>query len=213
MLIKNFDIKFYIIIILSIVSAIVSWKLYFKEYRQADTVDINVFPKRIGVWTSEDIPISQEDYAILETRNAFIRRYTDDKNNDVYLYIVYSQHNRKVSHPPELCYTGEGNLVISKTIVPVYFLHHKAFEAVRLLMEQGQTEHIAYYWFKIGNSFTPSYWRQQGLIAIKSLLGKPASSALIRVSAVIQDRDIKTAEANVQRFVKLIIPLLNKYLP
>jgi len=69
------------------------------------------------------------------------------------------------------------------------------------------------YWFKVGDEFTASYGRQQILIALKSLMGKPSSSALIRISTVIKDSDVDSAEKLLQDFAKLIIPHLEKYLP
>ncbi len=210
---KKIDIPFIIIICLTIASGIVSWNMYFREYSQSDTVNIHIFPMQIGEWHAKEIPISEEDYAILETKNAFVRQYTDNKGNEVYLYIVYSQHNRKVSHPPELCYSGEGNLVIDKSIVTLPTGQNKNIKAVRLFMEQGKLQHIAYYWFKIGDSFTTNYWKQQALIALKTILGQSSSSALIRISTIIHDNKVKKAEEDVRNFSKQLIPLLKKYLP
>jgi len=209
---KKVDIKFFIIILLCIASGIVSWHMYFKEYLQSDTVNIHIFPMQIGKWHAEEIPISKQDYAILETKNAFVRRYTDNKGNEVYLYIVYSQHNRKVSHPPELCYSGAGNLIIDKSIVTLP-VGKKGVKAVRLFMERGHLQHIAYYWFKVGDSFTTSYWKQQALIALKTILGQSSSSALIRISTIIHGDRIKEAENTVKLFSREIAPLLKKYLP
>ena len=39
------------------------------------------FPKEIDGWTSEELTITDDEYAILETRNAFIREYTNAAGN------------------------------------------------------------------------------------------------------------------------------------
>jgi len=69
-----------------------------------------------------------------------------------------------------------------------------------------------YYWFKVGNSYTASYWGQQALIGVKTLLGRPSGSALIRLTTVITDNDEKKAARAIEDFTKEIIPLLPKYL-
>src|SRR3990172_441003 len=177
-------IKYFFILALLAVSCFISWGHFFKEYQQQDTVSIHEFPKSIGPWNSEEMTITDMEYAILETRNAFSRKYRTPAGQEVALFIVYSQNNRKVSHPPEVCYIGGGISVINKESVTIPGPQPDSdIAANKLLLEKGTSSYIAYYWFKVGDSFTPNYWKQQTLIAVKTLLGKPSSSALIRVSA------------------------------
>lgn len=210
---KRTDKKFAFILVVMGIACLVSWKLYFKTYTQSDTVNIHNFPRRIGAWTSKDLPIPEREYAILETRNAFFRVYRHLSGKEVFLYIVYSQTNRKVSQPPEISYAGSGVSVVSH-IKEVNFLpSHKIINVNKLLLEQGDTRQLAYYWFKVGDSFTHSYWKQQGLVALNTILGKPASSALIRISTVIKDANMEGAQQDVEDFASLIIPTLTTYLP
>src|SRR3990167_4372450 len=60
------------------------------------------FPKEIGEWKGTDLPIEENVYQILETRNLFIRDYKNAKGDSVYLYIVYSEGNPKINHPPAI---------------------------------------------------------------------------------------------------------------
>ena len=211
---KKTDISFLLIIVMFLAAGIISWRVYFRVYRQADSVNIHSFPKTIGDWTSEDIPISDDDKAILETDNVFVRRYTNPKAEEVYLFAVYSQNNRKVSHPPEICYTGGGATILNSA--------HDTFSSIsgdeeirvnRLTVEKGNTEQIFAYWFKVGDSFTSNYWAQQGLIALKSLLGYPASSALIRISSTVKSENYEDAIRLIKEFGRLTIPYLHQYLP
>jgi EpsI family protein len=215
------DSKFIFIIVSLLLACIVSWNYYFRSYSQKDTYDINAFPKTIGSWQSEEMQITDEEYAILETRNAFARRYFTPDGKEVVAYIIYSQHNRKVSHPPELCYTGAGATIISHTpfSIPapgnVSMAPQKNIFPIitnRLLLEQGRVQEVVFYWFKVGNSFIASYWKQQLLIAFKTLTGKPSSSAMIRISAN-SNSSIPKAESDCTEFIQLITPALFKYLP
>ncbi len=210
---KRIDKNFLIIIALFILAGIVSWSLHFQVYQQKDTVDINQFPKTIGNWTSEEMKITDEEFAILETRNAFARKYRTPQGQEIYLFIVYSQNNRKVSHPPEICYLGGGVTILdSKHDSFVWDEKAAAIKVNRLLLEMGDAKQFSFYWFKVGDSFTSNYWKQQGLIALKTLLGKPASSALVRISATVKTTEEGTI-ADIKEFSKTITPLILTYLP
>lgn len=210
---QNPDKIFVVLIAAFLVCAAVSWHLYFKVYRQQDTVSIHHFPKTIEGWTSEELPITAEEKAILETDNVFARRYTHGKKEEVYLFIVYSQNNRKVSHPPEVCYTGSGAAILSSIHDFIETGDHARINVNRLMVEKGDVNQTFVYWFKVGDSFTPNYWHQQALIAVKSFFGKPASSALIRISSDIENDNTEEAVERIKKFGRLITPYLYQYLP
>lgn len=199
---------------LFLVAGVVSWTLFFKEYRQKDTVNIHLFPQVIGGWTATELPITEDEYAILETRNAFARQYTHPDGRTVYLLIVYSQNNRKVSHPPEVCYTGNGVTITSKKVAGLDLpAPYSTLKVNQLVLEQKGLQQVSNYWFKVGDVFTPSYWQQQFLIALKTLAGQPASSALIRMSANSEGNNQESAKQILEDFIRLIVPHLMEYLP
>jgi len=197
------------------ITLVFSWVLFFKQAVQKDTVDINLFPKTIGTWTSVDLKITPDEFAILETNNAFVRLYTNsvDKTK-VMLYLVYSQTNRKVAHPPEICYTGGGMTILEDVhdTIPVHY-KNLTIQANRLRMTRKNYTQIAYYWFKVGDHFTSNYWKQQLLIAFYTLLGKHPSSALVRLSADVEDNNIDNSITIIKKFTNLITPDLFSYIP
>ena len=226
---KIIDKSFILIVVIIIFSGASSWYFFFKKYNQQDTVDINQFPKVVGNWKSEELPISEEDFRILETRNAFARRYFKETGEEILLLIVYSQNNRKVSHPPEVCYTGGGATIISRDFltIPLKAIRRKKNDEAnaepslppqtitsnKVLFETNNYQQMVYYWFKVGDSFTPNYWKQQILIALKTLVNRPASSALIRLSIVIEEGKDNLADQSAIHFSQEVVPLLYQYLP
>lgn len=204
----------YIVLILLLIGAgIISWFLFFKEYQQQDTVNIHRFPKEIGDWKSWDLPISEDVYAVLETRNVFTRQYKNSAGKEAYLMLVYSQNNRKVSHPPEICYAGSGVSILSNEPAYIKLNSGKSNKVNRLFVEQGDTKQLMYYWFKVGDSFTSNYWKQQFLIVWKTLLGKSASSALIRISVSIDAAGPAKAVETSNEFMQMIFSYFKEYLP
>lgn len=210
---KSKDIGYWFILIFFVMVGALSWRVYFKNYQQSDSVSIHEFPKVIGEWVSEEIPISDDDKALLETDNVFVRRYTNTKEEEVFLFVVYSQNNRKVSHPPEICYTGGGATILSSVKDSFVLESNLVIDVNRLKVERGRVTQIFAYWFKVGNSFTSNYWKQQVMIAHKSLLGQDASSALIRISSTVNHGVDSEATAIIKKFGQKIIPLLQQYLP
>lgn len=211
---KNRKIKNILIVGLLLGACYMSWNFYFKDYMQQDTVNIHTFPKAFGDWLSEELTITDEEYAILETRNALVRKYSTPAGKEVYFFTVYSQNNRKVSHPPEICYTGGGITVLDNKPAEIKLENKKlTIPARRLLLDQGRYQQVAFYWFKIGDTFTSSYWKQQVQIALNVFSGKNSSSALIRISTVIKNDDEAQADRDVQEFANLIIPSLFEHLP
>ena len=201
-----------VVIIALIAAALISWPSYFSNYAAPDTVDIHAFPMTVGEWRGREIPISDNDYAILETRNAFARMYTNPDGQEVMLYMIYSQHNRRVAHPPEICYTGGGATIIKKYPYTVDYGAKHPLTLNRVTIDDDSYQQIMYYWFKIGTSHTPSYWKQQFLIGLKTLLRRPASSAMIRVTSVIADNDEAATARIMDDFVRTIMPVVPKYL-
>ncbi len=205
-------VKIYVILTLVLV---VSWVLFFAQAVQNDTVDIAAFPKEIGNWSSVEIPLTKDELAILETKNAFVRKYTNtlDKN-EVYLYIVYSQNNHRVSHPPEICYTGNGMLITENIHDPIKVNYKNLnIETNRLTVAKKDYNHVVFYWFKAGSSFTNNYFKQQIIVAFNTLIGKKVSTSLIRVSSDFKEGAKDKAIGEIKSFTDLITEHLFKYLP
>lgn len=197
-----------------ILAGAVSWSFFFREYFQTDMVNVHLFPKEFSDWKATEIPISDHDYDILETRNAFSRMYRSLEGAGVMLFVVYSQNNRKVSHPPEICYTGSGATIVAHRDVKFSGGEGQGLiDFGRSAIELGGEEETLYYTFKVGNSFTSSYWKQQILIALKTVLGQPASSALIRISIPVKDQDPGDVDTVAQKFVRQMMPFIKEYLP
>jgi EpsI family protein len=200
--------------IVLIITVFVSWALYFYNNPQQDTVFVRDFPKTIGLWTSVNLPIDKPDLAILETKNAFLRRYSEGPQKSVYLYIVYSQSNPKATNPLEVFYKESGISILDKgknyiIITP----SHLPIKTNWLLLDNDQNQQIAYYWFKVGDIYTRSYWKQQILSALNNLNGNRRGSALIRISADVIDGHQEQAHKFITEFASKIGPQLSQYLP
>ncbi len=201
---------FIIVVILLAFAAIVALAAYLPARSDiALNTKVAAFPLTIGEWQGKDIPLSELDYKILETKNLFVRNYKNAQGQTIQLYVVYSEDNRKVSHPPEVCYMGGGATVIDKSAVQIT----PAIKAIKMTIEGKDAQQLVVYTFKAGDIYTDQYTGQQWKIVIDRLFGKRATSALIRFSTDLKEGKNAAALKLIQSFCSEIEPLLAKYLP
>lgn len=201
--------NFIIIILVLLAAAFIGFTSYFpSRFDKQSKIMMADFPKIIGDWKSKDIPISERDYEILETRNLIMREYTNSENETITLYIIYSENNRKVVHPPELCLTGGGQSIEGRGSVKIGNI-----QAVKLLMEKGDFRQMVLYWFKAGSLNTDRYVKQQLKVALDLLRGTNTSSAMVRIITEVKNNAQEDSLTLLKQFVLEIEKLLPKYLP
>lgn len=201
---------FLIVVSILILASIIGLMSYLPgRFDSSSGPKMSVFPINIGQWQGKDIPLSEKDYEILETRNLIMREYKNPRGESIYLYIIYSEGNRKVAHPPEICLTGGGLNILDKASIQLT----PSIRAVKMLMEKGDFRQVVVYWYKAGDAYTDQYLKQQLKIALGNTMGKKISGAMIRVSTNVKDNDDKSALSLIQSFVSQIEPLLPKYVP
>ena len=177
---KN-NIGFAILIAMLLVTGTVSLKLFMRERTAHDALDINKFPKVIDGWKGKDLEITEKEYDILETRNLISREYTNSSGDKLYLFIIYSETNRSVFHPPEVCLIGSG-LDITDKQVEKFDAGGKTSTTNKLFAEKGSHKEIILNSYKAGNMYTSNFYLQQARLAIHQIFGRNVPGATLRVS-------------------------------
>jgi len=203
---KTFIAVIFILILVSIVGLLSYLPTRFDSMSNVKMEDI---PKTIGEWSATDIPLLERDYQILETRNLIMREYKNPAGEVVYLYIIYSEGNRKVAHPPEVCFMGSGATIVNKTPLQL----NQSIVANKLNIEKDDLQQVVLYWFRAGNLNTDKYSKQQTQFVLNRLLRKRTSGAMIRISTDIKDGKEEPALQRVKSFTAELVPLLDKYVP
>ncbi len=174
-------IGFFIVLVLLAAAGAYSMDLFFRQRTDHDVVDINDLPMKIDGWSGRDIEVTEREYDILETRNLALREYTGPRGEKAHLFVIYSETNRSVFHPPEVCLIGSGVVIEDKT--HDMFTHRaRDINLNKLLLNRGETEDIVLYCYKSGDFYTDNYYLQQAAFALNQLLGRRDGGATIRVS-------------------------------
>jgi len=193
--------SFIAVCVILVAAVALSVPLYLTVPDTKDEPQVARLPMQIGAWTGRDLPVDEQAYKILETRNLVLREYARGEDK-VYIYIIYSIDNRKVSHPPEVCFEGGGVTIVDKQKVPLELSDGRKIIANRLKVEKAGLENIVYYLYKAGSYYTDNYLKQQLHIALSRLLFKSLSGSMIRLSAEVKPEDSARTEQNLQDFFK-----------
>ena len=190
---KNNPLGYVILIFLLLVASVFSIKLFFQQRKAQDKLDIRDFPYKIGNWRGKDLEVSEKEYEILETRNLISREYVNPSGERLFLFIIYSETNRAVFHPPEVCMMGSGLKIVDKKIEKIDASKYK-FSVNKLYAQKNGYQSAALYCYKAGNLYTDNFYLQQILFALNQLLGSHKGGATVRVSMSIGHNEEQTLQ-------------------
>ena len=157
-----------------------------------------------------DLALDDNTLTILETTDYLYRRYEGAGAPAVSFCVIFSQDNRKGTHPPEVCL---GESVVASRNVVVRGVAGRGDVPCRLLLTTTDRRRECYlYVYKCGHEYTASFWKQQVIIFVNGLLHRNASGALIRVSTAVGD-DEEAARRRCAAMMAAAIPYLDAALP
>lgn len=204
--------QFFVILSILIVVLAVSLPSYLIVPKEKGEMLVSKLPMQIGEWKGKDLPVDARAIEILETKNLILREYSKGEDK-LYLYIIYSQDNRKVSHPPEVCFEGSGITIVKKDKIPMELAENEKIFANRLVVEKEGLSNLVVYWYKAGDNYTDNYLKQQLLASFNRLRLKHASAALIRISAEVTPTNPDRAFENVKAFAKEASAYFSRIIP
>jgi len=177
-------IGFEVLIVILLVSSVFSLGLFKRDMSARDKLDVHTFPMVVGQWQGKELPITEKEYDILETRNLISREYTNPSGEKLWLLVIYSETNRSVFHPPEVCMMG-GGLAITDKQIDNFDVGKKVFTTNKLFAEKGSFKEIILNCYKAGDIYTSNFYLQQTRLAIHQIFGGNVPGATLRVAMPI----------------------------
>ncbi len=193
------------------VTAFITFRAYSLKSYSGKTYTKEI-PIILGEWFGNEIGMNERSYQILETRDAILREYRNSKNESLSLAVVFSKDNRKISHPPEVCFSGGGWERLLKDTETIQ-LNGETLKLNKLILKKNSLYQVALYLYKSGDNLTENYYLQQVNIILNGMLRKNVSSALIRISAFSSVNDLDRATALTKKFAVEAIPVVIEKLP
>lgn len=196
-----------VIIIILMATGIFSMNLFLHCKEETDKLDMHKFPYMIDGWKGRDLTVTEKEYDILETRNLVVREYTNSSSTKLVLFIIYSETNRAVFHPPEVCLIGEGVAMVDKKTEEVAS-DKGSFLTNKLYLEKGPTKELMLYSYKAGNFYTENFYLQQLYLMAHQVFGKRVPGATIRVSMRVM-QDEKNTNLTLKAFLEKTAKILD----
>lgn len=203
--------RYVIVMAILTVTALVTFGAYSNK-SDSGAIYTERIPVIVGNWYGKDIPMDERTYDVLETRDALMREYRNPNNERVLLTVVFAQDNRKVAHPPEVCFAGSG-WERSERDVQMIAVGDRELGLNRLILENGGEKQVVFYVYKAGGRLTHNYYVQQVNIVLNGMLRKKTSSALIRISSLVDRYSVEQTLERTERFTAQILPVLEQHLP
>lgn len=207
--------RYFISISILFILAIVTYFFSLNVPSQQNSQYAEQLPLFLAGWSGKDFEVDNRTLELLETNDVLMREYRKKDLPSIQLCVVYASSNRKVSHPPEVCYRGGGWSIEERE--PVLFSvksdEYPEFRAMKLISEKGDQKQLVIYWYKSNKKYTGNYYKQQINIVKNQIITGNSTSGLLRLSTMIDNNNEYDAMMRLQEFSINMLPSITKYLP
>ena len=112
--------RYLILISVFFVLAIITYVFSSNPPLQENSQYAKQLPLFLDGWIGKDFEVDGRTLELLETDDVLLREYMKVESSPVQLCVVYASNNRKVAHPPEICYMGGGVVSRREKSCPVF---------------------------------------------------------------------------------------------
>lgn len=178
------------------------------------------FPAHIGDWIGQRQPLERVYLDALQLDDYVLADYHQPSGREpINFYVAYYESQRGLNriHSPRNCLPGGGWEVEKMqryTLPPAAHLS-RPLTVNRLIIGQGSQKQLVYYWFQERGRDLTDENVVKWYLFWDSVTRNRTDGALVRLVAPLSPggKDEVDADAKLQRFVALVEPQLNRYVP
>ena len=176
------------------------------------------FPRQLGEWRGEDVPIPQDALDVLGPGHFLLRVYRSMALQQPYvdLFVAYfpSQRTGDTIHSPKHCLPGSGWLPVESSRLTVSLPGRARFPANRYVIAKGDDRQLVLYWYLAHDRVVASeYWAKFYLVADSMRLNR-SDGSLVRVTTPLRASETTdAAQRRLLSFAGNVVPVLNNYVP
>jgi len=179
---------------------------------------LETFPLNLGKWQGKRQTMAQGFVNTLDLSDYTIVIYENPSNQTVNLYVAYyeSQRKRESIHSPATCLPGSGWMFndagTTSVSTPGYF--DGSIKVNRAFMTKMGRRKLTYYWFPQRGRILTNAYQLKLFTFWDALTTQRTDGALVRLITPVSEKEaVKTADARLQEFVRLVVPVLQEYIP
>ena len=200
--------KFFLIAVVIIVTAIISWVVKYRQPTLGDSADWSTFPLDNGEWVGETDAVSQGVINLLQPSGIFNANYFDSDGIQVNLFLGNWSDARGGPHSPLNCVPGSGWLVEESFNHSVQ--HGKReIPARRLQLQYKQNSYLMDFWYITPYGETSNDYQLKLYEMLTSLTLQPRHLTFVRFVA----RDSEAGRAALDRFEQTFTNEIYQRLP
>ncbi len=180
--------------------------------------NLDKLPYTIDGMQGVDIPLEGSVIRELNTDVYLYRNYMSKNGRVLNVYIGYygTQKGGRSNHNPEGCYPGAGWSILQEGETNIAIEHGGVKNDVVLntiQVKKGDEKQLVYHWYQTQKSMVIRNGVQQNMNRFKNrLLYNRDDGAFIRISEDMGNNYFESKK-DIENFIKLLFPLLNKYWP
>jgi len=209
--------KFVVVVLLLGLTLVVSQGVNFREKVPAKQ-SFSHFPLQLGVWRGQRETMEQRFIDTLDLSDYAIVNYRSQRGQAINFYVAYYESQRKGEsiHSPATCLPGSGwdfkRADTVKFAVPGY--RNGFTEVNRALMQKTGFKQLTYYWFPQRGRILTNAYQLKIFAFLDALTKQRTDGALVRLITPIADGErVADADARLQGFMGLLLPVLDEYIP
>lgn len=172
------------------------------------------FPKQIGAWLGEDVPLQPDVRQILGDGDFLVRFYRAPGLPYVDFFLAYfpTQRTGSTIHSPQNCLPGSG--WIPAGLKRIELTAGENARVNRYIIAKGLDRQLVLYWYQSNGRIVASeYWAKFYLVA-DSIRRNRSDGALVRVvTPVARGESIESAEQRALGFARQALPQLDRFVP
>ncbi|MFA5041086.1 MAG: VPLPA-CTERM-specific exosortase XrtD, partial [Bdellovibrionales bacterium] len=177
------------------------------------------FPMRLDDWYGRTEPLSTDELISLKLTDYLLTVFSQEKEGlPVTFYIAYYESQRQGSsiHSPQICLPGSGWKIASREVkhIDLNVPALKPFSVNREIIRKGEQRQLVYYWFRESGVDVATNLEAKLQMIRSGFSSNRTDGSLIRLTTpILGDQDEQKAEAQLEAFMKVSLPLLPAYLP
>ncbi len=172
-------------------------------------------PNPISAWAMKIGSIEQVYLDSLKLTDYHVSDYVTENGTNINLYMAYyaSQRKGESVHSPATCIPA-GGWEITDMSVRTVTTGNIEMPVNRTIVQRGDQKQLVYYWFPQRGRVITNEYLAKWYIFQDSITRNRSDGGLVRISAAINNNHpIEQTEAELQRLIQAVTPLLNSYIP
>lgn len=180
--------------------------------------DFRAFPMQLPGWSGRREYLGAEYIDALKFTDYVLADYATASRPPVNFYVSYYESQRKgeSAHSPKICLPGGGWVLeeFGRRAVPGVANAGHPFAVNRAVMALGSERQLVYYWFQQRGRIITGEYELKWFLFWDALTRNRSDGSMVRVITPIPPGTSEAqADANLEEFVRTVVPQLAPYIP